>query len=279
MTKWVRRFVSSGRVVVIAPLLLLFTLLAWSFSSPVGSSPDEDFHLVSIWCATGDDASCVQEDGKTFAEIPGALAEIACFAFDSTVSAECQRELDFAGEPDTTTTRGNFYGAYPSGFYAVLSVFVGQNIEASVLAMRIALSVIFTAFASLLFFLLPAHRRQTLVWSWVVTTVPVGLFIITSINPSAWAVAGVGFGWLALAGFFESHGWRKFGLGALFVLAVLMASGARGDAAMYMVLAIAATSLASTRPSTTRSWDSSRDLTSRRQPSRCGSSPSCCSSR
>ena len=24
--------------------------LAWAISSPIGSSPDEDYHLASIWC-------------------------------------------------------------------------------------------------------------------------------------------------------------------------------------------------------------------------------------
>lgn len=196
---------------------------------------------MSIWCATDDDAACVHEPGETKAEVPRALTAAACFAFDSAVSAECQRELDFAGSPDTVTTRGNFYGAYPPGFYTVLSTFVGPDIQVSVLAMRVFLSVVFTAFASALFFLLPVRRRPTLVWSWAVTTVPIGLFMLTSINPSSWAIAGVGFGWLALAGYLESSGARKVGLGVLFALAVLMATGARGDAAMYTVLAIAAT--------------------------------------
>jgi hypothetical protein len=230
----------SRRLLLLAPLLLLVTLLAWALASPVGSSPDEDYHLVSIWCATGDDASCVR-DGESEATVPEALTRAACFAFDSDVSAGCQRDLDFTGPADTTTDRGNFYGAYPPVFYGVMSVFVGGDIQASVLLMRVFVSLVFTLIATALFLLLPVGRRATLVWSWVVTTVPLGLFVTASINPSSWAVAGVGFGWLALAGYLETGGWRKVGLGTIFALSVVMAAGSRGDGALYMTLAILAT--------------------------------------
>lgn len=226
---------------LLAPVLLLLTLLAWSFSSPVGSSPDEDYHLVSIWCATGDANACVHEAGSGEATVPDALVDASCYAFDANTSGSCQSSLDFSGEPDTTTERGNFYGAYPPVFHGVMSMFVGDDIQVSVLAMRAVVSLVFTALATALFLLIPPVRRPVLVWSWVLTTVPVGLFVLTSVNPSAWAIAGVGFGWIALAAFLESRGRRKIALGALFAVTTVMAAGSRGDAALYMILAILAT--------------------------------------
>lgn len=196
--------------------------------------------MVSIWCATGDDAACIQEEGATEALVPGAVLDVACYAFDDSVSGDCQDELDFRGEPDSRTERGNFYGAYPSGFYAAMSLFVGADIEASVLVMRLVVALVFTILATALFLLLPPRRRPTMVATWALTTVPVGLFVLSSINPSTWAIAGVGLGWLALAAFFEASGARKIGLGALFAVCVAMAVGSRGDASMYMVLAILA---------------------------------------
>ncbi|WP_166866301.1 DUF2142 domain-containing protein [Salinibacterium sp. ZJ70] len=240
---------TSRRLILLAPALLLLTLIAWAFSSPVGSSPDEDYHLVSIWCETEDPAACEMSADEDSATVPEALLEVACFAFDSDTSAACQRGIDFTGAPDSETERGNFYGGYPPLFHSVLSLFVGDHIEVSVLTMRVAISIIFTALASALFYLLPPHRRPTLVWSWAVTMVPIGLFIVASVNPSTWAIAGVGFGWLALAGFFESQGWRKVGLAALFALSVIMATGSRGDASMYMALAIVATIVLTVRRS------------------------------
>src|SRR5690606_31144837 len=118
------------------------------------------------------------------------------------------RELDFTGPPDRTTERVNFYGAYPPVFHAVLSVFVVTDVQVSVILMRLFSSLVFTAMATALFLLLPAPRRQSLVWSWLVTTVPLGLFVLTSTNPSAWAIAGVGLGGLALVGYYETTGWR-----------------------------------------------------------------------
>jgi hypothetical protein len=236
-----RQFTTSRRALLLAPLLLFTTLLSWALSSPVGSSPDEDFHLVSIWCATGDVDACIHEESATEATVPGALLDVACYAFDDNLSGECQDELDFRGAPDSVTERGNFYGAYPAGFYTAMSLFVGPDIELSVLAMRIVVVLVFTGLATALFLLLSPHRRPTLVWSWIVTTVPVGLFVLSSINPSTWSIAGVGLGWLALAGFLESSGARKVGLGVLFALAVAMAVVSRGDASMYMALAILAT--------------------------------------
>lgn len=45
--------VASRRPALLGGLLLvlmLLTGLGWAVSSPVESSPDEDFHLGSIWC-------------------------------------------------------------------------------------------------------------------------------------------------------------------------------------------------------------------------------------
>jgi hypothetical protein len=235
-----RGYLASGRALLLAPVLLFATLLCWGLSSPVGSSPDEDFHLVSIWCSTGDEAACIQKTGVAEATVPGALLDVACFAFDSQVSGACQDELDFGGAPDTPTERGNFFGTYPPAFYATMSLFVGPDIEASVLTMRVVGVVIFTLLATALFLFLPPTRRATLVWSWAVTTVPLGLFVLASTNPSSWAVAGVGLGWLALAAFFETHGVRKVGLAVLFAIFVAMSAGSRGDASLYMILAILA---------------------------------------
>src|SRR6218665_255797 len=41
-------------VTIATPLLLLLTFASWSLSSAVGSSPDDNFHLASIWCGLGD---------------------------------------------------------------------------------------------------------------------------------------------------------------------------------------------------------------------------------
>ena len=39
---------------VVLPLALLVVFGSWAVTSPVGSSPDDDYHLSSIWCAGGE---------------------------------------------------------------------------------------------------------------------------------------------------------------------------------------------------------------------------------
>jgi hypothetical protein len=225
---------------ILAPLLLLVALAAWAVASPVGAGPDDDFHLASIWCATGDENRCVESPAGDEVTVPSALLGASCYAFDADQSAGCQDGLDFTGSPDRTTDRANLHGAYPPVFYAVLSVFVGDDIEASVLRMRLAVVVLFVGLLTATVLLLPAERRESVVWAWAVTTVPLGMFVLASNNPSAGAVAGVGLVFTALMGWFETTGRRRAALGLVAVAAAVLAAGSRGDAALYTIFAAAA---------------------------------------
>ncbi len=92
---------------------------------------------------------------------------------------------------------------------------------------------LFVSLATALAVLMPASRRQTLLWGWLVSLVPLGLFLIPSNNPSGWAVTGVGTAFLALLGWFECTGKRRWALGALYMVGIVMAAGARADGAIY----------------------------------------------
>ena len=233
---------SRFRLIYLAPALVMIALLAWVFASPMGSSPDDDFHLASIWCANGARTDLCQPGPTAKSRIvPAAVHEAPCFAEDPDKSAGCQlKEFSFNPKPTVTTTRVNTGNQYPPVFYAVMNLFAGPNILVSVVLMRIFTALLFVALTTALFVLLPAARRQTLVLMWMITTVPLGIFLLTSNNPSSWAVIGIGSAWIALLGYFETVGRRKIALGALFALSVVMAAGARGDAAAYAVVAIGA---------------------------------------
>ena len=82
------------------------------------------------------------------------------------------------------------------------------------------------------------HLRVPLIAGWMVTIVPLGAFLIASNNPGSWAVIGVGGSWLATLGWFRSSGRRAWALGALSVVSVLIAAGARTDAAVYSVIGL-----------------------------------------
>lgn len=237
------------------PVLLLLALGAWAVASPAGSSPDDDFHMTSIWCGAGDRAGvCESVPGEpSERKVPALVLGAAdCFKTDPNVDAGCQASDPANPEALVQTARGNFVGAYPTVFYSVMAPFVGPDVAASVVTMRVVNVVLFLAVSTWLYLLLPTRRRPTLLLAWLIGLVPLGAFLIASTNPSGWAVISGGTVWLALLGFFESTRWRAAGLAAVAGLGVVMGAGARADAAIYAGIGIVvATLLAFDRSSRT----------------------------
>jgi len=171
--------------------------------------------------------------------VPESLLRSSCYAFHDELSATCQVPyLAKGAEADILSGRGNFQNTYPPLFYKTMGVMAGPDIERSVIIMRLFNSALFVGLATLLYVLLPIGRRPMLVWTWLLTTVPLGLFLIASTNPSGWAIVGVGMAWIALLGYFETEGRRRIALGALFLISVFMAAGSRGDSGVYVIVAI-----------------------------------------
>jgi len=229
---------------VAIPLLALIALICWGFASPAGSTPDEGFHLQSIWCGSGSPTPTC-EDGPTAGEraiSPDLVGGAICYANDSTRTPDCQGDEygDDLSSNHILSNGGNFYGLYPPVFYFTMSLFATDNLQLSVLTMRAVNSLIFVALSTALFFLLPLHRRPTLLVSVIATLVPVGVFLIASVNPSGWAIMSAGMLWISLLGFMETNGKRRIALGAIAVLATVMSAGARADGAVYSILAIGA---------------------------------------
>jgi hypothetical protein len=232
------RILRAGRIALL-PALALIALLAWMFASPVGASPDDDYHLISTWCASPamSSSDCAAGSSPRSREVPRELARITCFAQHPQRSAACQEKV-LGDTTPVETDRGNFVGAYPPVYYAVMGLLASPDIQLSALAMRLLTIVAFLALTVALFVLLPRERRPTLLWGWLITSIPLGVFLLASNNPSSWAVIGLGTLWLALLGYFETTGRRRIALGAIFALAVVMAAGSRGDAALYAGFAI-----------------------------------------
>lgn len=229
-----RRVGDRFRLMWLAPLLATVALGAWAFASPVGAAPDDDFHIVSTWCANGGGEHCAEGENPGNRTITASLEKLHCYAYDEEKSASCQDAvLERLGDEQVLTRRGNFAGAYPPLYYATMGLFSGENVIASAMVMRFVNVALFVGLATALFSLLPVFRRPNLVWGWLVTTIPLGVFLIASNNPSGWAIVGAGSAWLALLGYFESEGRRRVALGALFIVSVLMAAGARSDGAFY----------------------------------------------
>lgn len=226
------------RTLWLVPVLLFISLVAWSFASPVGSSPDDDFHLVSSWCGLGDrEGLCESTGDPTTRMIAYEIATSAgCYVYAPETSAGCVIQYPNGSEL-VEAVRGNFQGLYPPVFYAVTGLFASPNIAVGAITIRIVNSALFVGAVTALFLLLPPRRQPTLIWGLLITVIPLGLFIIASNNPSAWAVISAGILWLSIVGYFESSGRRRIGLAAVAIAAVVMAAGARADAAAYSALA------------------------------------------
>lgn len=229
------RFSRWGRIALL-PGLALIALLAWMFSSPIGSGADDDFHLVSTWCASAAEAAdfCASTGDPKTRDVPDDLTELNCFAGHPEKSAACQDQL-WTSTARSDTNRGNWTGAYPPVYYAVMGVFASPDIQTSALIMRLVTIVLFLGLTIALYLLLPVARRAALLWTWLISTLPLGMSLFGSNNPSAWAMIGVGSAFFALLGYYEVEARRpRIALGALYAVSVLMAAGSRGDSALYV---------------------------------------------
>ncbi len=237
-----------GALVVLVLIAAMMTGSAWAFSSPPGSSPDEDFHAASIWCPAPIETSGCRPVRNQSGEIVGVMVPQAvvapawCYAFHNQQSgARCLASL--RSSELVEVQRVNL-GLYPGLYYSVAHVFVGQDVSHSFLRIRLFNVFLAVAILGSLIALAPAGSRQALALSWVGAAVPLGLFLVGSINPSAWAMAGVAGCWMGLVVTLNSQSrLRSLGAGALTLVSASMAAGARSDAGVYVMFIALVTAL------------------------------------
>ena len=88
------------------PVLALVAILSWGFASSVGSSPDDDFHLSSIWCGQGERDICGDAANEGERSLyRDLMIDAVCNAFNAEASASCQGE-DFGQNPDDVVETG-----------------------------------------------------------------------------------------------------------------------------------------------------------------------------
>jgi hypothetical protein len=219
-------------------LLIFSTFGAWAVGSSVGSSPDDQVHMASIWCSSFAGEVCEIDEESGLPLVPSLLFEAMCTTQNPFQSAGCQPLLTL-GDPLLVPTKFVNKGLYPPGFYMTMNLFVQENIERAIISMRLFNGALFTVLAVALWWFLPNRLTRPLVWSWVLTLTPLGMFLIPSVNPSSWALISVGFGWLALMGFLESRGRPAIGLAVVYAVTGVMAFSARTDSAVFFMFASA----------------------------------------
>ena len=203
-----------------------------------GIEPDEDYHLASIWCPPPVESSgCKVQtapDGKTAIVVNARVFSApVCYAFHPEISGAC-----VFGVPTTPGLDERFdRGEYPGGYYRVMHLFVVSDPYTTTYLIR-EVNVVLTALLGLLLVLAAAPpTRRLLAYAIASTYVPMGIFLVASINPSSWAVVGV----TTTAFAFHSY-WmaetrpRVLANAGLAAVGVAMSASARADAALFAAL-------------------------------------------
>ena len=227
-------------------LLVAMTGISWAVSSPVGGSPDDDYHLGAIWCPPPvDSTGCriTTIDGKKAVGVPQSLEKknVTCYAFDHNNSAACT--LAFSDEAPGATLRWDD-GNYPWGYYQFQHLLVGSDTARSVLVMRLVNTMIALALMGAILLLADSALRLSLGVALVTGWVPMGLYFVTSLNPSSWALTGTLAFTAGLLGACRSSGWRRWGLDACAAAGAVLACTSRGDSAFYMLVCTVALAFA-----------------------------------
>lgn len=176
-------------------IALIATFVSWSVSSPLGSAPDDAYHVSQIWCAdnASDQCEIVSQEGQTLTvRVP--YISPNCYWNPNLQNASCISKAENVSERVTTFGRSD----YPNGFYKVLSLFVTENPTQSVLFMRIFNGFLSSVVLLSALVLAPRKHRFALVVSWIPVLTPHGFFFISSINPTGWSFLSIATNWIFL---------------------------------------------------------------------------------
>ena len=222
--------------------------MGWVFSSSPGSSPDDDYHLVSTWCPRPIESSgCATTtiDGELYVIPPVPTAYSQCEAFNPAASHVCGYKYS---DDETYPSYRYNDGQYPYGFYQFHHLFAGHNVEHSVWVMRSVNVAILLILLGAILALTRPDLRALIGLSAVVAWTPMGFYFIASNNPTSWALTGVFCYGAALFSTLHASGWRRWTLLGLMVFSALLCYGSRGDAAFYVfVVSLGILILAATR--------------------------------
>jgi hypothetical protein len=230
-----KSFTRWGAIGIASAILFLGS---WALSSPIGSSPDDNFHNASIWCGQGyRDGLCQESNVPGNVDVAQTLiTNDLCFSRDATKSGACPESLMMV----PTAHVNLVMNLYPDFYYWTMSWLASENLTTSILLMRFANLIIIVFVLSILVIFLPTHLKAMPLLGVLASSIPLGVFLITSVNPSGWAYVSVIFFFSAFVGFLSSQNLRsQFILGGASVLSFILGAGSRTDAALFLILAMA----------------------------------------
>ncbi len=222
-------------------------LSAWLLASPPGSSPDDGYHLGSIWCGAGyEDDRCLEAKGTAdpdAAFTPAVLAQLTCVAGDGRRSAACQNDIYERFDGQLSVTSANISGTRATLYYRVAHILVTDDIAASIARIRVMNAALVLLLVGVTAGLAAPGVRRAMLASWLVASLPHGLFLLTSLNSTAWGLIGLGI--LipnALTALRPGERWRRIVAGILMLVGTSMSLGSRTEAGAHLVVIIVALS-------------------------------------
>ncbi|WP_167145220.1 DUF2142 domain-containing protein [Actinomyces sp. ZJ308] len=216
---------------------MLLTGWGWAVSSPLESSPDDDYHLGSIWCPRPVNSSCETSvvDGKPVVRVPVAVADssMRCFVFQPDKSAACT--LGYDDNKMVWSTRYDD-GGYPVGYYRFHHLLIGEDVQTSALVMR-GVNVLISVFLlGSVGFCSPQRLRRPFIAAIMASWVPMGIYFIASNNPSSWAVSGLLVYSSAMYMATQQEGRARIALMLCAIAGAGMCVASRYDASFYLLV-------------------------------------------
>ncbi|QJC21119.1 DUF2142 domain-containing protein [Arcanobacterium buesumense] len=233
--------IRSVGLVIVTMIAFFGAGLGWAVASPIGGSPDDDFHMGSIWCPRPIGQSCAVKmiDGVEKVRVPVPVAAgAACHAFKSDSSAaDCNVDIS-TNELMWSHRYDN--GDYPTGYYAFQHLFVQEDVGKSIILMRTINLAIAVLLMGLIGVFIRSDQRAAFLLPMMVCWVPMGQYFIASINPSSWAIVGLyGFA-TAMFGAATAKDWRRWVLLGLGIFSAVLCLSSRRDVSFYLfVVAVA----------------------------------------
>ena len=223
---------------------LIVSLGAWALASPLGSDPDGQFHLTSIWCGSGfADGRCEAPTEASANLIPKAVhvpTPVAlagtCNSGKTANSSHC--ELGEIYYDSMLETQFNNEGRlYPNLYYLVASKLVGHDIVRSALSVRFLNILLFSSLLVGIWKLAPRDIRDGVSLTLATFLIPLGIFLVASNNGSSWTITGIGFYWAFLVMYLESTERKVWvSAGVLSAMSGVMALGSRADGAVFVLI-------------------------------------------
>ena len=242
--------------------MLFVTFSSWAMGSAIGSSPDEDNVLTIIWCGKhaanrrATDALRINRESTKFDGsvkpatefckydprnykyhlIPSLIAapQQCYLSAGQDTSANCQKSLR------ELTVRKYFESAVETRYISVARSFVSNEVESSVVKMRLLNSFLAAALiisASAFFW----KKNSDLLLAWLAVISPVTTFFIGSVNTSSWNLIGATCFTLAFIAALKNRKHIKIWLpaGALALFALWFTNSSRNEG-KYVILLLAA---------------------------------------